>query len=136
MALDIFNRISVLIKKTYYINKRYHVDATFGLLYHEEPINVVELSEYVRTSDQYMPIDDHHYFIIFAFTTEENAFKASQNIIRNLDNHFNNQTSCIALDTFDTSNSAHSVINRLQQILTEIRKKPYSRVETEDILDH
>ncbi|MDD5051440.1 MAG: hypothetical protein PHO27_01765 [Sulfuricurvum sp.] len=136
MAFDIFNRVNVLVKKTYYIYQRYNVDATFALLYHEMPINVVELSKYVRISDQLIPLDDNHYFIIFSFTTQENAYKASQNIIQNLDKFFNNQTSCIALDRFDVLKSAQSVVNRLKQILAETRKSSYIRVETEDILDH
>jgi hypothetical protein len=136
MAFDIINRVNVLVKKTYYINERYLIPATFGLLYHEKALNVVELSQYVRVSDQLMPLDNNHYFIIFSFTSQDNAYKASQNIVQNLDNHFNDQSSRIALDTFDTSKSPQSVLNRLKQILIEIRKKSYHRIETEEILDN
>ncbi|WP_294873069.1 hypothetical protein [Sulfuricurvum sp. RIFCSPLOWO2_12_FULL_43_24] len=80
-------------------------------------------------------LDENHYFIIFAFTTQDNAYKASQNIIHNLDNHFNAATTCIALDTFNPTKSPLSVINRLMQILAETRKNPFIRIETEDILD-
>lgn len=133
---NILNRVSVLIKKSYYTHQRYHVDATFAMLYHEEPLSLTELAEHVRISDQLMQLDEHHYFIIFDFTLQSNAYKASQNIIHSLDKYFNNHSSCIALDTFDTSKSPQSVLNRLQLILAETRKKSYTRVETEDVLDH
>lgn len=136
MGCDIINRVNVLVKKTYYTYDRYQVDATFAMLYHEHPLDVTELSKYVRISDSIMHLDENHYFIIFAFTTQDNAYKASQNIVHSLDHHFNNHTSCIALDTFDTSKTAQNVLNRLRQILAETRKRSYVRVETEDILDH
>lgn len=136
MGCDIFNRVKVLIKKTYYTHERYQVNATFALLYHEMPLSLTEVSKYVRISDHIMQLDDNHYFIIFAFTEQNNAYKASQNIVHSLDNYFNNHTSCIALDTFNTSKSAQVVLNRLKQILAEIRKSPYVRIETEDIFDH
>lgn len=135
MSDAITNRINVLIKKTYYHFERFQVNSTFALLYHENPLSVLELSEYVRISDHLIQLDDNHYFIIFAFTTQDNAYKASQNIIHNLDNHFNASTTCIALDTFHTTKSPISVVNRLMQILAETRKNPFIRIETEDILD-
>lgn len=135
MSLDILDRVNVLVKKTYYTFDRFNVDATFALLYHETPLNVVELSQFIRITDQIIPLDDNHYFIIFAFTSQENAYKASQNILYNLDQLLNNQTSCIALDTFDTKKSSKAVLTRLHQILSETRKSSYIRVETEEILD-
>lgn len=135
MSDAITNRINVLIKKTYYHFERFQVNSTFALLYHEDPISVVELSHYLRISDHIIQLDENHYFIIFAFTTQDNAYKASQNIIHNLDNHFNTTKSCIALDTFHISKSPISVVNRLMQILAETRKNPFVRIETEDILD-
>lgn len=134
MGYDILNRINVLVKKTYYTYERFQVNATFALLYHEKPLSVVELSSYVRISDQLMQLDENHYFIIFSFTEQDNAFKASQNLVHNLDIHFNNSTSCVALDTFDPSKTYQNVLNRLKQIMTETRKNPYVRIETEDIL--
>jgi hypothetical protein len=135
MNCDMTNRINVLVKKTYYHYERFQVQATFGLLYHEKPLSVSDLSNFVRISDHLILLDDYHYFIIFAFTSQDNAYKASQNIIHMLDNHFNNHTSFIALDTFNPSKSSHSVINRLKQILAETRKNPFVRIEFEDILD-
>jgi len=135
MGYTITNRINVLIKKTYYHYERFQVDSTFALLYHENPLSVVDLAQYVRISDQLMQVDDNHYFIIFAFTSHDNAYKAAQNIIHKLDNHFNATTSCIALDTFNATKSPQSVVNRLKQILVETRKNLFVRIETEDILD-
>lgn len=135
MSDNIINRLNVLVKKTYYIYQRFQVDATFALLYHEKPVSIVELSKFIRISDQVIPIDENHYFIIFAFTKQENAYKASQNIIHNLDKYFNNMTSYIVLDSFDTTKSAQNVLNRLKQIMVEARKDPYVRIQTEDILD-
>ena len=135
MNANITNRINVSIKKTYYTFERFQVEATFALLYHEEPINVMELSKFVRISDQLMQLDENHYFIIFAFTSQENAYKASQNLIQKLDAYFNNRTSCIAVDAFDKSKTPDSVLNRLKQIMIETRKSSYIRVETDDILD-
>lgn len=133
---DISNRIDILIKKTYYIYERFHVDATFAMLYVEKPIEVKELSEYARISDQLIRIDENHYFIIFAFTQHKNAHKASQNIIHKLDMHFRNSSSCIALDTFNATKSPKSVLVRLKQILIEIKKTSNIRIETEDIFDY
>lgn len=133
---NIPNRVDVLIKKTYYVYERFEVNATFAMLYTEQPIEVVKLSEYVRISDQLIKLDENHYFIIFAFTEHKNAYKASQNVIHKLDMHFNNSSSCIALDTFDTNKSSRSVLSRLMQILIEIKKAPNTRIETEDIFDY
>lgn len=135
MNFNNVNRVNVLIKKAYYTSERFQVNATFALLYHEQPLSVVELAQHVRISDQLIQLDDNHYFIIFAFTKQDNAYKASQNIVYQLDEHFNNSNSCIALDTFDSSKPPQSVLNRLISILAETRKNPYIRIETEEILD-
>lgn len=134
MDKNIQNRLNVLVKKTYYIYQRFKVDATFALLYHEKPLGLVELSKFIRMSDQVIQIDENHYFILFAFTSQENAYKASQNIIHNLDMYFNNSSSCIVLDVFDITKSAQNVLNRLKQIMIEARKDVHVRIETEDIL--
>jgi len=134
MDENILNRVNVLVKKTYYTYDRFEVDATFALLYHEKPLNVNDLSKYVRLSDHLMQLDYHHYFIIFAFTSEENAYKASQNIIHKLDNYFNDHSSAIALDSLDPSKSPPLVLNRLKQIMNEIHRDAHVRIETEDIL--
>jgi len=134
MDENILNRVNVLVKKTYYTYDRFEVDATFALLYHEAPLTVVDLSQYVRLSDHLIQLDAHHYFIIFAFTSEENAYKASQNIIHKLDGHFNNHSSSVALDPLDVTMSPQLVLNRLKQIMKEIHRDAHVRIETEDIL--
>jgi hypothetical protein len=132
---NVLNRLHVQIKKTYYIHERYNVDATFALLYHEHPLDVDAFADYVRISDDLIPLDEHHYFITFTFTNESNAYKAAQNVIQSLDSHFNDHSSCIVLDTFDPQKSANVVLGRLQQILAEARKKSYARIENEMIFD-
>lgn len=135
MRSNILKRINVIIKKVYYTHERFQINTTFAMLYYEEPLNVVELAKYVRISDQLIQLDENHYFIVFEFTSHNNAYKASQNIINSLDIHFNNNACCIALDSFNPSISPQNVLNRLKMILTEIRKNTYIRIETEEILD-
>lgn len=134
MDESILNRLNVLVRKTYYTYDRFEVDATFALLYHAVPLSVVELSKYVRLSDHLIQLDDHHYFIIFAFTCEENAYKASQNIIHKLDGYLNDHATCIAMDSLDPTKSPQLVLNRLKQIMSEIHRDAHVRIETEDIL--
>ena len=57
----ISNRLRVQIKKTYYVYERYHTLATFGLIYHEKELSVDQLGEYVRISDQFLQLDEHHF---------------------------------------------------------------------------
>jgi len=135
MDQKLFNRLQILVNKTYYTSKRYKVPSTFAYLYHADPLTVEDLGKFVRISDHFIKMDENHYFINFAYTEQDDAFKASQNLLLYLDKHFNNSTSCIALDTFNTSNSAKIVFNRLERILAETKKDPYSRIEDENILD-
>lgn len=134
MDENILNRVNLHIKKSYYTYDRFEVDATFALLYHDEPLTVLELSQYLRLSDHLIQLDEHHFFVIFAFTSEENAYKASQNILHKLDGHFNNHSSSVALDSLDVTMSPKLVLNRLKQIMKEIHRDSHIRIETEDIL--
>jgi len=129
------NRFEIMIEKTYYIHQRYGVTATFALLYHELPLDIDDLGSFIRLSDHVIPIDENHEFIIYAFTPETNAHKASQNLLRKLDNHFGQRCCCIAIDRLDTNRTPHNVLSRLKQILGETRKGSFSRVENESILD-
>ena len=128
-------RVHAQIKKAYYTFERYQNPSTFALLYHDEPLNLEELAKYVRISDHFIALDEYHYFIIFSFTSGNDSYKASQNLIHHLDNHFNNHSSAIALDSFDLTNTPHLVINRLQQILAQTRKNSFSRVEDASVLE-
>lgn len=135
MDEKIFNRLSIIINKAYYTHSRYKSPSTFALLYHENDITPAELGKYVRKTDHFLAVDKSHYFINFAFTEQDSAFKACQNLIFSLDKHFENQSSYIAIDTFDESKSARMVYNRLSQILAETKKSSYSRIEDENILN-
>jgi hypothetical protein len=117
MDEKLFNRLKILINKTYYTNKRYKIPATFAYLYHEKELSLDDLGKYVRKSDHFLKIDENHYFIHFAYTEQDHAFKACQNLLLYLDKHFNNTSSYIAVDTFDATKSPTVVFNRLQQIL-------------------
>ena len=128
-------RLQIEINKAYYAYNRYKIDATFAILFHEKELPVDKLGGFVRLSDLLLKIDDNHYFINFFHTNHNNAFKASQNLLLALDNYFNNSTSAIAIDTFDTTQTPNLVINRLTQILKEIQKNPYVRIDDENILN-
>lgn len=136
MNENIRNRFDVLIKKTYYIHKRYGVESTFALLYHKEPLSIVELSKYIRISDHIIQIDENHYFIIFQFISAEKAYKASQNITYKLDNHFGSEEKCyMAIDKLDTTITSQNVLRRLKLIVEYAIKNRCVRVETEEVLD-
>jgi hypothetical protein len=131
----ILNRIEIEIKKAYYSHKRYKVDVTFALLHTDNELTTQELSLYVRISDHLIKLDENNYFIQFTHTKQENGFKAAKNLIIYLDKHFNNSKSYIAIDTFNTLNSPKMVLNKLIQIINEMKKRSCSRVEDETILD-
>ncbi len=135
MNENILTRLYAQIKKAYYTFERYDNTSTFSLLYHEQPLSVVDLSNFVRISDHLIELDEHHYFLIFSYTSHSNTYKAVQNLVHHLDNHFKNTTSCVVIDSFDLTNSPSLVLNRLQQILTETRKSSFSRAEDESILE-
>jgi len=135
MDENIFNRLQISINKTYYTTKRYSIPSTFALIYHKKSLTPQELGAFVRKSDHFIKIDENHYFINFMFTEQNNAFKASQNLILSLDKYFNDQSTAIAIDTFDESNSPRLVFNRLKQILNEVKADSYSRIEDESILN-
>ncbi len=128
-------RLYVEIRKAYYSAQRYNVKATFALLYHEKELLVDQLGKMVRMSDYLLKIDENHYFINFIHTNHAQAFKAAQNLIHALDSHLNDSNSAIAIDTFDTKQPPNLVINRLEQILKEVKKSPYSRIDDENILN-
>lgn len=135
MIGESMNRYDHMVEKTYYIHKRYGVPATFALLHHSQPLNVETLGSFMRLSDHVIQVDENHYFIIFSFTEEASAHKAAQNLLRHLDSHFSEPCSCIAIDSFDTSKAPNSVLCRLKQILTEIRKHGFKRIDNDNILD-
>jgi hypothetical protein len=102
------NRLKVQIEKAYYTYERYEAETSFALLYHEHPLTVDTLGSFVRISDHLIPLDEQH---------------------------FENRTSCVALDTFDTHKAPDAVIKRLRLIMEQTRKSSYDRDENEHILD-
>ena len=128
------NRLRIIVEKSYYVKERYKIESTFALLYHEEPLTPTELGKCVRKSDHFLELDDNHHFINFMYISHQDAFKASQNLIQSLDKYFQNNTSTIAIDTFDSIKTPTMVYNRLDEILKTIKDDPYSRVEDETVL--
>jgi hypothetical protein len=128
-------RLLIEIRKSYYSAKRYNVKSTFALLYHEKDLSVDKLGKYVRMSDHLLKLDENHFFVNFVHTDHENAFKAAQNLLFALDAHFQDSASAIAIDAFDINKPANIVLNRLEQILKEIKKNPYVRIDDENILN-
>lgn len=136
MNENLINKIDTLVKKTYYTYERFNVEAAFALLYHEESLSMAELSKFIRISDKVIPLNETCYFIVFPFTSEEKAYKASQNIIHKLDQYYNTHAKCfIAVDSLDVSKSSQNILYRLKQIIKLTRQNSSNRVETEDILD-
>jgi len=127
-------RLQVEIEKSYYASKRYHQESTFAILYHEKKLPIEVLGNILRVSDQLIQTDEHHYFVFFKFTNHQQAFKASENLLLELDTYFNDSTSYIGIDRFDINQSPTIVINRLIQILYEIKKGQFLRIEDESIL--
>lgn len=134
MNEEIFNKLTIEINKSYYAFDRYQSPSTFAILYFEATLEANKLETFVRITDQFLQIDDNHYFITYSFTEHTDAFKASQNLILYLDKHFQNSSSSLAIDMFDSVKSPKVVISRLFQILNEIRKNSSSRVDDESIL--
>ena len=124
-----------LVEKTYYLYRRYGVEATFALLYHEEPLKSNKLGSFLRLSDATVDIDEHHSFVVFSFTDATGAYKAAENLLPKLDHYFGARNTYMALDAFDTTNSPEIVYKRLMQILLETRKDRFSRIENEKVLD-
>jgi len=138
MELDdnLKTRLNAEIGRAYYTYERYHVDYTFALVYHEKDIELDLLGTYVRVSDKLVRINENLHFVIYNFTTQDDAYKASKNFLNNLDKHFQSTNSCIAIDAPVKTDSTHMVMNKLYQILQETKRNSVTRIEYEDILDN
>lgn len=138
MKLDekLRTRLNAEIVRAHYTYERYNAESTFALLYHEKDIELDVLGGFVRVSDRLVKVDENHHFVVYNFTTQDDAYKASKNLINKLDNHFHNTSSCIAIDSPSKTDSTHMVMNKLHQILQETKKNSVSRIEYEDILDN
>jgi hypothetical protein len=133
---DLKTRLNAEIGRAHYTYERYKVDYTFALVYHEKDIELDVLGSYVRVSDKLVRIDENMHFVIYNFTTQDDAYKASKNLLNNLDNHFHSTKSCIAVDAPAKTDTTHMVLNKLDQILQETKRSSVSRIEYEDILDN
>ncbi len=133
---DLKTRLNAEIVRANYTYERYNAVSTFALLYHEKEVTLEELGGMIRISDRLVTVSDNLHFIIYNFTTSDDAYQASRNLISKLDKHFNNTASCIAIDTPSKTDSIHMVMNKLHQILEETKKSSVSRIEYEDILDN
>lgn len=135
MLENVFKRLEIEITRVNYAHERYNLESTFTFLYHEKPLTPKDLGSFIRITDKFVQIDEHTYFLIFVFTPLEAAFKASQNLLLNLDKFFNSTDTHIAISSFDTTKSPSMIINKLTQILQESRKSSYIRIEDENILN-
>jgi len=135
MNQNLEKRYEVLVKKTYYIHKRYNLESTFALLYHKEPLSLVQLSAYARISDYIIEVDENNYFIIFQFTSEEDAYKASQNIIGKLEVNFCSHAFYIGLHKININMTPQNILKKLRLIVEYAIKNRFNRVETEEVLD-
>lgn len=138
MKLDeeIKTRLNAEVVRAHYTYERYNAVFTFALLYHEKELTLEELGGMIRISDRIVCVSKNLHFITYNFTTPDDAYQASRNLIAKLDKHFNNTTSCIAIYASSKTDTTHMVMNKLLQILEETKKSSVSRIEYEDILDN
>jgi len=128
-------RLESEISKVYDACDRYGSDVSSAIVYHEKDIDLTLIGSFLRKNDKIIKLDENHHFVMFFFTTESEAYDAAKHLLFNLDRHFNNKTSCIAIDSACKNNSVNILINKLLQILKETKKNSISRIEYEDILD-
>ena len=128
-------RLNAEISRAHYTFERYGAESTFALVYHENEIELDVLGGFVRVSDRLVKVDNNLHFIIFNFTVQDDAYKASRNLLRNLDNHFSSTNSCIAIDAPSKTDNVHMIMNKLYQIIKETQKNSVVRIEYSDILD-
>ncbi len=114
---------------------RYGSDVSSAIVYHEKDIDLSLFGSFLRKNDRVIRLDENHHFVMFFFTSESEAYDAAKNLLAHLDIHFNDKTSCIAIDSACKNDSANMMINKLLQILKETKKNSISRIEYEDILD-
>lgn len=133
---DVKVKLNTEIGKAHYIFDRYEALSTFALVYHESDISLEILGSYVRISDKLVRISENYHFIIFNFTTQDDAYQASRNLLKKLDKHFDSARSCIAIDAPSKADSTHMVLNKLFQIIEKTKESSISRIEYSDILDN
>jgi len=139
MMIDIdeqaYNLLEKEIEKTHYNARRYNSISTFGLLYFDGILHDTDLRNLLRLSDFFLKLNEHYYFLNFHYTSENDAIKAGENLIFNLDKTLENRKSYLAVDRINVTETTKSTINRLYQILQETIKRENNRVEDENILN-
>ncbi|QFR50105.1 hypothetical protein FJR48_10355 [Sulfurimonas lithotrophica] len=115
--------------------KRYESNTSSAIVYHEKDIDLVLFGSFLRKNDKIIKLDNHHHFIMFCYTSESEAYEAAKNLLSKLDSHFQNTTSCIAIDSACKNDSTNMMINKLLLIIKETKKNSVSRIEYDDILD-
>lgn len=123
------------INKAHDMYKRHASESSVGIIYHEKDIDEELFESFFRKNDKVVKLDKNHYFVMFLFTPEREAYEAAKNLLARLDKYFHDTTSCIALDSACKNDSVNMIINKLLQILKETKKNSISRIEYEDILD-
>ncbi|WP_373071530.1 hypothetical protein [Sulfurimonas sp.] len=116
-------------------SERYGSDILSAIVYHEKDIDLALFGSFLRKNDKVVRLDKNHHFVMFYFTSEQEAYEAAKHLLAQLDDHFENTTSCIAIDSDWKNDSTNMLINKLYQILQETKKHSVSRIEYEDILD-
>jgi len=128
-------RLESEINKVHDACQRYGTDTTSAIVYHEKDLDLPLLGSFLRKNDKVIRLDENHHFVMFFFTSDSESYEAAKNLLVKLDNHFQNTTSCIAIDSACNNDSTNMMINKLLQILKETKKNSISRIEYEDILD-
>jgi hypothetical protein len=128
-------RLELEISKIHDACERYDSDTSSAIVYHEKEIDLPLIGSFLRKNDKVIRLDENHHFIMFFFTSESEAYEAAKNLLAKLDHHFQNSTSCIAIDSACKNDSTNMMINKLIQILKETKKNSISRIEYEDVLD-
>lgn len=129
MDEHIKNRLVIEIEKAYYISKRYNAVTTFSFLYFEGELDSSSLGKFIQISDHILKIDANRYFINYTFSKQQEAFKASRNLLLHLDKHLSNSCTRIALDTFDITRPPLNVLDNLSNILEKIKNNDRVRIE-------
>jgi hypothetical protein len=132
---EAYERLDKMIQELHYELQRYNEVSTLGLLYVEDDVDDTIFQQYIRLSDKYIKLTKNYYLFNFFHTDENNAIKAAENLVANLDKYFGNNKSYMAVDQTDADASTKSTFNRLYQILQETIKKGTNRVEDENILN-
>lgn len=60
---------------------RYKISYSLAIAYTPEPTELTSLLPHIRKSDRFIPLNDHFHAVVFDFTDEEKAIKASNKLL-------------------------------------------------------